>query len=69
MSIPKHGNVLLEEIHSAQTDNFARLDGVLTSSFLGLQKTLSDLVLPLASLNNKNLKRPCTDSDTARAGG
>ena len=48
-----------------QTDNFARLEGVLTSSFLGLQKTLSDLVLPLASLNKKNLKWPCTHSDTA----
>ena len=48
-----------------QTDNFARLEGVLTSSFLGLQKTLSDLVLPLASLNKKNLKWPYTDSDTA----
>ena len=50
---------LLDEMRSSQNENFARLEGVLTGSFLGLQKTLSELLLPL----NNSLKRACSESD------
>lgn len=46
-------------MRSSQNENFARLEGVLTGSFLGLQKTLSELLLPL----NNSLKRACSESD------
>eukprot|EP00794_Sanderia_malayensis_P004087 gene4087-4639_t len=65
-SDPKRGNSgLLEELRSVQNDNFSRLEGVLTGSLLGLQKTLSELIIPLATLSKSSLKRPCPESDAA----
>jgi len=46
-----------------QNENFARLEGVLAGSFLGLQKTLSDLMTPISRLGPNPHKRPCVESE------
>ena len=43
-------NGLLHEMRTSQNENFAHLEGVLTGSFSGLQKTLSELMTPLSNL-------------------
>ena len=51
-------NGLLHEMRTSQNANFAHLEGVLTGSISGLQKTLSELMTPLSQLV---LKRSHTD--------
>ena len=57
-------NDLLAEMRSSQDENFAHLEGVLAGSFLGLQKALADLMIPLSHLSQDILKRPHPGSDS-----
>ena len=54
--------VSLRSYVRCNNENFARLEGVLTESFLGLQKTLSDLMTPISRLGFNPQKRPCVES-------
>ena len=53
---------ILEELRSSQNEHFSRLVGVLTGSFLGLQKTLSELMTPLSRF--QQAIRPYPESNT-----
>ena len=55
---------LLPEMRSSQGENFAHLEGALAGSFLGLQKALTDLMIPLSHLSQDILKRPHPGSDS-----